>query len=168
MYGCELDHKEDWAPKNWCFQTVVLEKTPESLLDSKEDQTSQPLRKSTLNIHWKDWCWSWSFNTSATWCEELTHWKRPWCWVRLKAGGEGDDRGWDSWMASLSQWTWTLATSGRWWGTGKPGILQPMGVSNSRTWLGNWITAATTKISKVYEYLTPKYKNQWEVIQSLP
>ena len=60
MYGCE-----SWTIKNWYFLTVVLEKIPDSLLDSKEDQTSQPLRKSTLNIHWKDWCWSWSwsFNT---------------------------------------------------------------------------------------------------------
>ena len=54
--------------------------------------------KSTLNIHWKDWCWSWSSNTLATWFQELTHWKRPWCWERLKAGGEGDDRGPDGWM----------------------------------------------------------------------
>ena len=57
-------------------------------------------RKSVLNIHWKDLCWSWSSNTLATWCEELTHLKRPWCWERLKAGGEGDNRGWDGWMAS--------------------------------------------------------------------
>ena len=57
------------------------------------------LKKSTLNIHWKDWCWSWSSNTLATWFEELTHWKRHWCWERLKAGGEGDDSGWDVWMA---------------------------------------------------------------------
>ena len=51
-----------------------------------------PKLKSVLNINWKDWCWSWNSNTLATWCEELTHWKRPWCWDRLKAGGEGDDR----------------------------------------------------------------------------
>ena len=56
------------------------------------DQTSQSQRKSVLNIHWKDWCWSWSSNTLATWCKKLTHWKRPWCWGRLKAGGEGDER----------------------------------------------------------------------------
>ena len=55
--------------------------------------------------HWKDWCWSWSSNTLATWCEKLTHLKRHWCWERLKAGGEGDDRGWDGWMASPTQWT---------------------------------------------------------------
>ena len=51
-------------------------------------------------------CWSWNSNTLTTWCEELTHLKRPWCWERLKAGGEGDDRGWDGWMASPTQWTW--------------------------------------------------------------
>ena len=82
----------------------------------------------TLNIHWKDWCWIWSSNTLATWCEEPTHWKRPWWWARLKAEGEiGDDRGWDAWMASLTQWTWVWASSGRWWRTGKPGVLQSMG-----------------------------------------
>jgi len=62
-----------------------------------------------MNIHRKDWCWSWSSNTFSTWCEELTHWKRPWCWERLRAGGEGDDRGWDGWIASLTQWTWVWA-----------------------------------------------------------
>ena len=67
------------------------------------NQISQPQRKSTLNIHQKYWCWSWSSNTSTTWWEEPTHWKRPWCWERLKAGGEGDNRGWDCWMASLMQ-----------------------------------------------------------------
>ena len=59
------------------------------------------LKEISLNIHLKNWCWSWSSNTLATWCEEMTHWKRPWCWERLKAGGEGDNTGWDGWMASL-------------------------------------------------------------------
>ena len=97
----ELDYKENWAQKNWWFWTVVLEKTLESPLDCKEIQS---VKKSVLNIHWKDWCWSWNSNTLATWCEELTHWKRPWCWERLKAGREGDNRGWDGWMASLTRW----------------------------------------------------------------
>ena len=83
--------------------------------------------KSVLNTHWKDWCWSWNSNTLATWYEELTPWKRPWCWERLKAGGEGDDRGWDSWMASPTQCTWVWVNSGRWWQTGRPGVLQSMG-----------------------------------------
>ena len=77
----------------------------------------------------KDWCWSWNSNTLATWCEELTHWKRPWCWERLRAG-EGDDRGWDGMrcMASLTQWTWVWVNSGSWWWTGRPGMLQSMGL----------------------------------------
>ena len=87
---------------------------------------------SVLNIHWKDWCWSWNFNTLGTWCEELTHWKRPWCWQRLKAGGEGEDRGWDGWMASPTQWTWVWVNSRSWWWTGRPGMLQSMGLQRVR------------------------------------
>ena len=70
--------------------------------------------KSSLDSHWKDRCWSWSSKKLATWCEELTHWKSPWCWERLRAGGEGGDRVWDGWMASPFQWTWVLANSRRW------------------------------------------------------
>ena len=70
------------------------------------DPTSPSLRKSILNIHWKDWWWSWNSNTLTTWFEELTRLKRPWCWERLKVGGEENDRGWDSWMAPPTQWTW--------------------------------------------------------------
>ena len=65
-------------------------------------------------------------NTLATWCEELTHLKRPWCWERLRAGGEGDDRRWDGWMASPAQWKWVWVNSGSWWWTGRPGVLQFM------------------------------------------
>ena len=60
----------------------------------KQDQTSQSQRKSILSTLWKDWCWNWSSSTLATWCEQLTHWKRPWCWERLKIEGEEGDRGW--------------------------------------------------------------------------
>jgi len=87
-----LDYKESWALKNWCFWTVVLEKTLESSLDSKEIKSVHPKGKSVLNVHWKDWCWSWNSSTLDTWCEELAHLKRPWCWERLKARGEGDKR----------------------------------------------------------------------------
>ena len=66
------------------------------------------------------------------WCEEPTHWNRPWCWERLKAGGEGDDRGWDGWKASLTQWTWVWASSGSWWWTRKPGVLQSIGPQGVR------------------------------------
>ena len=92
---------------------------------------------SVLNIHWKDCCWNWNSNTLATWCEELTHRKRSWCWERLKVGKEGANRGWDGWMASLTQWTWVWVNFGSWWWTGRPGMLQFMG-SQSRTLLSNW------------------------------
>ena len=103
------------------------------------DQNSQSYRKSILSIHWKDWCWSWSSNTLATWCKELTHYKRFWCWVRLKAGGEGDDRGWDGWMASPIQWTWVWASSGRWWRIRNLACCSPWGLKelNMTEWLNN-------------------------------
>ena len=88
----------------------------------------------------RDWCWSWNSNTLATWCEEMTHWKRPWCWERLKVGGEGGDRGWDGWMASPTQWTWVWVDSGSWWWTGKPGMLQSMRSQRVRH---NWATELT-------------------------
>ena len=123
----ELDYKESWAQKNWCFWTVVLEKTLESPLDCKEIQPVHPKGNQSC-VHWKDWCWSWNSNTLASWCEELTYWKRPWCWERLRAGGEGDDRGWDGRMASLTQWTWVWVDSRSWWWTGRPGVLWFMGL----------------------------------------
>ena len=106
------------------------------------DQTQLIQRKSILNIHWKDWCWSWSSNTLATWCEELTHWKRPWCWKWLKAGGEGDDRGWDGWMASPTQWTWVWVSSVSWWWTGRPAVLQSIELQRVRH---DWATELNWK-----------------------
>ena len=123
----ELDYKKGWAPKNWCFWTVVMVKTLESPLGLQGDQTSQSYRRSILNIHWKDWYWSWNSNTLATSCEELTHLKRPWCWERLKARGEKDNREWNGWMESPTEWTWIWAISRRCCRTGKPGMLQSMG-----------------------------------------
>ena len=96
-------------------------------LDCKEIQPVHPKGDQSWFVYWKDWCWSWNSSTLATWCEELTHWKRPWCWEGLWAGGEGDDRGWDGWMASLTQWTWVWVNSGNWWWTGRPGVLRFMG-----------------------------------------
>ena len=91
------------------------------------DPTSLSYRKPVLGVHWKDWCWDWNSNTLATWCKELTHWKRLWCWEGLGAGGEGDDRWWDGWMASPNWCTWVWVNSGSWWRTGRPGMLQFMG-----------------------------------------
>ena len=82
--------------------------------------------RSALGFLWREWYWSWNSSTLATSCEELTLWKRLWCWEGLGAGGEGDDRGWDGWMASPTQWTWVRVDSGSWWSTGKPGVLRFM------------------------------------------
>ena len=98
MYGCE-----SWTIKKaecrridafelWCWRRLL--------------RVLWTARRSVLGVHWKDWCWSWNSSTLATWCEELTHLKRSWCWERLRAGGEGDDRRWDAWMASPTRWTW--------------------------------------------------------------
>ena len=90
------------------------------------------LKEINPEYYCKDWGWSWSSNTLATWYKQPIHWKRPWCWQRLKAGGERGNRGWNGWMASLTQWTWVWANSGRWWRTGKPGVLQSMGSQRVR------------------------------------
>ena len=95
------------------------------------------LKEINPTLHWKNWCWSWSSNTLATWCKKPAHWERPWCWERLRAGGEGDNRGWDGWMASPTQWAWVWASSRSWWWTGRPGMLQSMG-SQSWTQLSDW------------------------------
>ena len=89
-------------------------------------QASQSKRKPTLNPHWKDWCSIGSSDALAIWWEEAIHWKRPWCWERLRAGSEGGDRGLDIWMASLTQWTWIWANCGRLWRTAMSGGLQSM------------------------------------------
>ena len=202
----ELDCEEGWAPKNWCFWTVVLEKTPESPLDCKEIQPvhskgDQPWdffgrndAKAETPVLWpchvkswlvgkdpdagRDWgqeekgttedemagwhhwfnghesewtpgvgdgqgglacCDLWDHKESDT-TERLIRseaavaaWKIPWCWERLKVGGEGDDRGWDGWMASRTQWTWFWASSGSWWWTGRPACCGPWGHKESDT-----------------------------------
>ena len=124
----ELVNKEGWAPKNCCFQTVVLETNLESPLNKKEIKPVNPKGTQPWIFIGRTDGWSWNSNTLATWYDELTHCKRPWCWERLKAGREGDDKGWDGWMASLTQWTWVWASFRSWWWTGKPGMLQSMGL----------------------------------------
>ena len=124
MYGCKSWTIKKTEPKNWCFWTVVLEKTLESPLDCKEIQSVHLLKEISPGCSLEDWCWSWNSNTLSTWCEELTHLKRSWWWERLRAGGEGDDRGRDGWRASPTQRTWVWVNSGSWWWTGRPGMLR--------------------------------------------
>jgi len=98
----------------------------------------------------------------ATWCKELTPWKRPWCWKRLKAGGEGDDKGRDGCMASPTQWTWISANSGRWQRTMKPSVLQPMG-SQNQLQLSNWTTTEREMSSVRLTVLLKVLKSSWPI-----
>jgi len=120
------DCKESWELTNWCFWTVVLEKTLESLLDFKEIQSVHSEGDQSWIFIGRTDAEAQTPNTLATWCEELTHLKRPWCWERLKVGGEGDNRGWGRWMALPPQWTWVWVNSESWWWIEKPGMLQSM------------------------------------------
>ena len=144
MYGYESwTIKERWTPMNWCFWTVMLEKTLESPLDFKEIQSVHPKggqswvfigrtdAKAETPILWPPDAKSWLI------------WKRFWCWERLRAGGEGDNRGWDGWMASLTRWTWVWVNSGSWWWTGRPGVLRFMG---SQRVEHNWETELNQNI----------------------
>jgi len=133
----ELDCEEGWAPKNWCFWTVVLEKTLEIPLDCKKIQPVHSEGDQLWGFFGRNDAKAGTPVLLATSCEGLTHWKRLWCWEGLGAGGEGDDRGWDGWMASLTQWTWIWVDSGSWWWTGRPGILRFMG---SQRVGHNWVT----------------------------
>ena len=156
----ELDYKESWAPKNWCFWTVVLEKTLESPLDCKEIQP----------VHPKDQSWVFIGRTYDVEAEtpilwppdaELTHLKRPWCWERLRAGGKGDDRGWDGWMASLTRWTWVWVNSGSWWWTGRPGVAVVHGVTKSRTRLSDLESICLTQPTSLKLFYQNTKANDW-------
>ena len=121
--------------------------------------TSPSERRSVLGVHRKDWCWSWNSNTLATWCKELTHLKRPWFWERLRAGGEGDDRGWDGWMASLTQWTWVWVDSGSWWCTGRPGVLRFMVSQRVRHDWATELELETTQVWKLTKWIFLSFYN---------
>ena len=106
----------------------------------------------------EDWCWS--SNTLATWCKELTHWKRPWCWRRLNAGGEGDDKGWECWLALPTWWTWVWPSYMSWWWTGKPGMLYPWGCKKAdMTEKLNW---TDQRLNQSYPYFKAAIKNSYQ------
>ena len=135
----ELDYKESWVQKNWCFWTVVLEKTLESPLDCKEIQPVHPEGNES---------WMFIGRTDAEaeapilWPPDAKNWLtgKTLMLQGLGAGGEGNDRGWDGWMASLTRWTWVWVNSGSWWRTGRPGLLQSVGLQRVRhTERLNWM-----------------------------
>ena len=135
----EQDCKEGRSSKNYCLWTVVLEKIPES-----------PLNKEIKPVNLKanqPWMFIGRIDAEAPvfWSPDakLTHWKSSRCWEGLRAEREESNRGLNGWMASLMQWTWTWANSGRWWGTGRPGMLQSMGLQRVR-WLGDWTRSEGT------------------------
>ena len=126
MYGCEswtVKKVERWridAFEVWCWRRLLrapwtARRSNQSIL--KEISPGCSLEGMVLKL---------KLQYLATSCEELTHWKRLWCWEGLGAGGKGDNRGWDAWMASLTRWTWVLVNAGSWWWTGRPGVLQFM------------------------------------------
>ena len=155
----ELDYKESWPLKNWCFWTLVLEKTLESPLDIKVMKPVHPKGNQT---------WVFIGRTDVEveipilWPPDTESWliKRAWCWERLKVGGEGDDRGWDGWMASPTQWTCVWVNSGSQWWTGRPGVLWFMGSQRighnwvtELNWRRGWIDSLFSKLTKSRKWL---------------
>ena len=137
MYGCEnwtikkaercrIDAFELWCWRRFLRVPWTARRSNQSILKEISPEYSLEGLRLQLQLQY-----------FATWCKELTHLKRRWCWERLKVGGEGDDRGWDGWMASPTQWTWAWVNSSSWWWTGRPGMLQSMGLQ-SWTWLSDW------------------------------
>ena len=140
MYGCEswtvkkAEHRRIDAFELWCWQRLLrvpwtARRSSQSIL--KEISPGCSLEGLMLKL---------KLQCLATSCEELTHWKGPWCWKGLWAGGEGENRGWDGWMTSPTQWTWVWVNSGSWWWTGRPGMLQFMGWQRFGH---NWATELT-------------------------
>ena len=137
MYGCEswtvkkAERQRIDAFELWCWRRLLR------VTWTARRSNQSILKGISPGCSLKYSCWSWNSNTLTTSCKELTHLKRPWCWERLKVGGEGNDRGWDGWMASPTQWTWVWVNSRNWWWTGRPGVLQPMASQRVRN---NWVT----------------------------
>ena len=132
----ELDYKESWGPKNWCFWTLLLEKTLESLLGCKEIQP----------VHAKgNQSWIFIGRTDAEYFGHLMwridSFEKTLMLEKIEGGGEVDDRGWDGRMTSLTQWTWLWVSSRSWWWIGRPGVVQFMGlqrVGHNRVTEWNW------------------------------
>ena len=127
----ELDCEKSWAPKNWCFWTVVwrrllrvpwtARRSNQSILKEISPGCSLEGLMLKLKVQY--------FGHLLRRVDSL---ERPWCWEGLEAGGEGYNRGWDGWMASWTRWTWVWVNSRSWWWTGRPGVLQFMGSQRVR------------------------------------
>ena len=147
----------DWTP-----QRVV------SPLDCKEIQPVHPKGNQSWIFIGRTDAEAENSNTLATWYEELTHWKRPWCWERLKVGGEGDDRGWDGWLVPPIWWTWVWVSSRSWWWTGKPGVLQSMGSQRVRH---DWVTELNWGCDKTvpqsFSRCSTRKKRSWHMFSVL-
>ena len=139
MYGCEswtlkkAERRRIDAFELWCWRRLL--RVPWTARRSNQSI----LKEISPGCSLEGLMWNWNSNTLATWCKEPTHWKR------LKAGGEGDDRGWDGWMASLTQWTWIWVNSRSWWWTGIPGMLRSMGLQRVGH---NWVTELNSDYSR--------------------
>ena len=141
----KAEHRRIDAFELWCWRRLL--RVPWT---AKRSNQSVLKEINPEYIHWKHWCWNWSSNTLATWCKVPSYWKRPWCWVILKAGGEGDDRGWDP--ASLAQWTWIWVNSGRQCRTEDPAMLQSMG--SQRVGYNLWLNNDNIRIS-TFRHISP-------------
>ena len=139
----KAEHRRIDAFELWCWRRLLrvpwtARRSNQSILKEISPGCSLEGLMLKLKLH-----------TLATWCKELTHWKRPWCWERLRAGGEGDDRGWVGWMASLTQWTWVWVNSRSWGWKGRPGLLWFMGSQRVRQdWVTelNWTDVAFSRV----------------------
>ena len=125
---------------------------------NQEDPTSPFWRRSALGVLWKEWCWSWNSSTLATSCEELTHWKRLWCWEGLEAWGERDNRGWDGWMASLTRWTWVWVNSGV--GDGQGGLVCCNAWGRKESDKTEWLNWTELKSTNQWLWFLPKPFNK--------
>ena len=159
MYGCEswtiktAEHRRIDAFELWCWRRLL--KVPWTARRANQSILKEISPEYSLD----GLSWNWNSSTLATWCEELTHLKRLWSWERLMVGGEGDDRGWDGWMASPTQWTWVWVNCGSWWWTGRPGMLQSMGSQRVRH---DWATEQQQSLNREEEPLALDLKLRWD------